>query len=184
MTSTTPSGSGTRRARAGLRDERRTDPLRSRPAPQVLQRVVDLVEHEPDVGRPGFETRLAEVGGERGDQVGLPLGEHRAERLELLTPPLERTGAAGLERAAQARRRARRRRAPAWRGRGSWCREAGSSSRGAPLGARRVGPGWMSEEVAQVWCDRDVLTGGVDQWCRRSGLRPLAGGDAACGVDQ
>ena len=76
--------------------ERRGDPLRAHPLVEVRQRVVDLRAHERDVGDEPFHGRLAEVAAQGVEQVGLALGEHALERMELCLAPLSRPGAAGV----------------------------------------------------------------------------------------
>ena len=63
--------------------------------------VVDLGRHQPDVRRPPFQRRLAEVRRQGGEQLLLALDEQALDLAELAAAPLEGSGEAGGEAGAQ-----------------------------------------------------------------------------------
>ena len=88
---------------AGLGQERRVLPLWPHPPVEVLERVVDLADHEADLGEIRLEPGLAEIGPERLADSRLLLLQERLQGLELRTAP----GAGASPPAAEARPRLR-----------------------------------------------------------------------------
>ncbi len=94
------------RAFAGCTIERRVDLPGPGPGVEVLERVVDVGEEEADVGGVRLDGGLAEVGGERGEQLALAVAQHRPSRCSCsrrhasgrVRPRLERRPQAGDER--------------------------------------------------------------------------------------
>ena len=78
----------------GHGDDRCGNALRLVPLLQVFEHQLDLAGDEGDVGDEPFDGRLAEIGLERGQEVGLVLLEHADHLLELLLAPGEGAGVA------------------------------------------------------------------------------------------
>ena len=83
MTSTTPFGSGHDVGRARPEVSWNLDLRGLRPLVEVRVQVADLGEGEADLGDVRLDGGLAQIGAERGGDVGLPLGEESAELPEL-----------------------------------------------------------------------------------------------------
>ena len=71
----------------GLGQERRVLPLRLHPPVEVLQGIVDLRDHEADLGEVAFEPGLAEIGPQRLVDRGLLLLQEPLQGLELRATP-------------------------------------------------------------------------------------------------
>ena len=80
--------------------QRRVHLLRLHPAAQVRLSVRDVVEDERDLREPGLEGRLAEVGGQRIEQLLLVLAQQISHAIERVLAPRVRAGGAGSVRNA------------------------------------------------------------------------------------
>ena len=81
--------------------ERYPDPLAEHPLAQVSPGVVDRVHDDPEIGRPAFDARLAQVGMERVEQLRFTIDEQGSEACELIETPCQGTGRARLERRSE-----------------------------------------------------------------------------------
>ena len=116
MTSTTPSGSRTTRARPGRTAQRDRHPLRRQPPPQVPECVVDLAHDEPGLRDPRLVGAFAEVGRQGVGQLALVVDEERNAAPAAAPPARPRAWSVRRRRpGVPGSRRPRRPRDP-WRG--------------------------------------------------------------------
>ena len=59
---------------------------------EVVEDVVDLVLHMAQLGHPPLDGGLAQIGGQRLEKLGLPIGEHLGHGPQLGPPPVQRPG--------------------------------------------------------------------------------------------
>jgi len=82
--------------------DREPDALGAHPSVGLLEGRPGLAGGLAEVGGPGLELRLAQVGAKRRHQLGPARGEHVEEPLQLVLPPVQGPGMAALEAGPQA----------------------------------------------------------------------------------
>ena len=80
---------------ARLEGHRRRHLLGAHPLRHVGERVVDVADHEADLGPPCFQPWLAEVGSQRVEQLRLAVDHQLLDGAQRCSAPLDRPGAAG-----------------------------------------------------------------------------------------